>query len=63
MKKIIILFLILSIFLLGCSQGTNYNQSANPSQPSVGGGCGVQVQTDYNSDFGKLTNTEIKEGF
>ena len=42
MKKLIILFLILSILIVGCK---SYNQPVEKSQPTqnpaVGGGCGV----------------------
>ena len=42
MKKIIILFLILSILLLGCKSYTKTNDSlARPNSPAIGGGCGV----------------------
>ncbi len=64
MKKLITIFLLLIIFLLGCSQGTQYNPT--PSQPNgqqdpnVGGGCGVEPQ---NSDTPDVNYAGISEGF
>ena len=64
MKKLITIFLLLSIFLLGCSQGTQYSGSspAPPNgqpNPNVGGGCGVAPQ---NSNIQHQTYTGIQEG-
>ena len=42
MKKLIILFLILSILVIGCSSNQAYEkQPTQYPSPVVGGGCGV----------------------
>ena len=52
MKKLIILFLILSILIVGCK---SYTQSADrqptqpPPNPAVGGGCGVAENENQNT--------------
>lgn len=64
MKKLITIFLLLSIFIVGCSQGTQYQP--NPAQPNgqqnpnVGGGCGVEPQ---NSNTPDVSYAGILEGF
>ncbi len=53
--KVLAIVLLVSIFVLGCTQsGTNgyasYNQQPQGQQGQyVGGGCGVAPQTDYES--------------
>ena len=52
-KVLILAVLVLGVFLVGCSKGTNYDgystyQQGQPQQqPYVGGGCGVAPQADY----------------
>ena len=54
-KILVLAVLIVGIFLVGCSKGTNYDGYAtynNPQgngqqQPYVGGGCGVAPSGDY----------------
>lgn len=43
MKKLIILFLILGILVVGCSNSQTYTKQPTqpPPSPAIGGGCGV----------------------
>ena len=42
MKKLIIIFLILGILIMGCSKNQDYIPQSSPSpSPAVGGGCQV----------------------
>ena len=61
MKKLIILFLILSILVMGCSTNQDYGQSS-PQQPqseSVGGGCGVAESENQET---KIKNVGVEVG-
>ena len=60
MKKLIILFLILSILVMG-STNQDYGQSS-PQQPqseSVGGGCGVAESENQET---KIKNVGVEVG-
>ena len=46
MKKLIALFLILSILVIGCSKNQNYRQEPNPQSPAIGGGCSVTTESE-----------------
>ena len=52
-KILVLVLLVVGVFLVGCSKGTNYDGYAtynNPQgqqQPYVGGGCGVAPSGDY----------------
>ena len=62
MKKLIILFLVLSILVIGCK---NYTQSADrqptqpPQNPAVGGGCGVSEAENQET---KVKYIEVEAG-
>lgn len=58
MKKLIILFLILSILIVGCSNNQTYERktSQQPS-PSVGGGCSVSEADEQET---KIRYTQVQ---
>ena len=54
-KALVLVVLVVSVFLIGCSQSpsgnyASYNQPAGQGQPNgaVGGGCGVAPSADYS---------------
>ena len=56
LKIVLLVGLLLSVFLIGCTSNTNgyaaYNQPQGGQQPSnqyVGGGCGVAPSGDYEN--------------
>ncbi|HLC61358.1 MAG TPA: hypothetical protein VJJ52_08095 [Candidatus Nanoarchaeia archaeon] len=55
-KTLILAVLLVSVFLIGCSQSpsgnyASYNQPQGQAQPNsaVGGGCGVAPSADYSA--------------
>lgn len=61
MKRLIILFLILGILIVGCK---NYNQSTDrqptppPLNPAIGGGCGV---AENENEQTKIKYIEVED--
>ena len=60
MKKLIILFLILSILVIGCSKDQNYSQPTQPQSPAIGGGCGVMPENENQET--KIKYVEVEAG-
>ena len=61
MKKLIILFLILSILLLGCKSYTQDNKSPSTAQnPSIGGGCGVSESENQEKKIDAIEDSKDK---
>ena len=53
-KLAILVLLLVSVFLVGCTQSATgnyaaYNQPQGQGQPQVGGGCGVAPSADYSA--------------
>lgn len=62
MKKLIILFLILSILIIGCSNSKTYAQKpSQPPSPIVGSGCSAS-ETD-EEELAKIKYVKIQSGF
>ena len=57
MKKLIILFLILGILIIGCSN-RDYRQQPNPQPPAIGGGCSVTTENENEQTKIKYVGVE-----